>query len=968
MLSIAKLTSGQERYYLGQAGERVDVVTSVAGGAEDYYDDGNEAPGGWLGSAARRLGAVGRVDGDALRAVLAGRTPDASAQLRERPVKVAAYDLTFSAPKSVSVLFALGDEHVRDAVRSAQDRAVVEAFGYLERSAARVRRGAGGCVALPAEGFLAAAFRHRSSRLGDPQLHTHVVLANLACGSDGRWTALDGRPIYAHGRAASFLYQAVLRGELTRALGVEWTPVRKGIAEIAGVPERVMRAFSRRRAQIEAALDERGLEGPRASETAALATRRGKTRTRRESLEREWRRRAAMLGFPAERVDRLLGRTRSLGLDEDGWEAIGTHLAGPDGLTAARSSFSRHDVIEAVAAALPPGLAASAGDVELLADRFLQGADVVPLLGPAGEDDPASVFVRRDGRVMPADPAGLRYSTRELLLIERRLVDGGVAGQGRGAGLAGAPAVERALADRPTLSAEQAAMVRSLVTSGDRVSVVVGRAGTGKTFALGACREAWRSERLCVMGAAVARHAARELEDQAGVPSTSIAALVGSLDRGAPLPTGAVLVVDEAGMAGTRDLARLLGAVEAADGKLVLVGDHRQLPSIDAGGAFHALARRLTPIELTVNRRQIHAWERDAIELLRAGDGHKALERYRDHDRLHVEPTGDAARERLVRDWWQAGDPGANAMIALRRADVDELNKRAHELMRATGALAGPVLELPAGPMAAGDRILLRRNDLGLGVCNGDRGRVMSVDCSAGTLDLDIAGRRLTLPPHYLNALTDRGHPGVSYGYAITGHAAQGVTVDRAFVLADSALTREWGYTALTRGREANHLYVPEREELARHDFGPGDGQPVDAVERLACNLSTSRVEILGVERVQDPKTERARRAVADLQRERDALRIAVAAARQQRADLEASPLRRFRRGRLTGAVASERELARELAGVERRLERASQELQRHRTPERDLVARSLVRDIERRHDAQLQRGRRRDHGRSIGL
>jgi conjugative relaxase-like TrwC/TraI family protein len=214
-------------------------------------------------------------------------------------------------------VFGIGDAAIQGIVRRAHDRAVVEAVGYLERSAAAVRRGAGGLVVEPADGLVAAAFRHRTSRVGDPQLHTHVVVANLARGPDGRWSALDGRRLYTHARAASFLYQAVVRAEMTRQLGVEWMPVRQGIAELAGVPRQVMRAFSRRRQEIEDALLERGTTGARAAEAAALATRRPKDRTQvAEALEYEWRERADRLGFGRDEIQRLIERRHGAGCRE----------------------------------------------------------------------------------------------------------------------------------------------------------------------------------------------------------------------------------------------------------------------------------------------------------------------------------------------------------------------------------------------------------------------------------------------------------------------------------------------------------------------------------------------------------------------------------------------------------------------------------------------------------------------------
>ena len=356
MLSIGKLAAGQAKYYLEHAEVRVDVVGSVESGLEEYYVGGLEARGSWIGRGAVRLGMEGGVDGDGLRAVLAGLAPGGRHPLRESasPVRVAGFDLTFSAPKSVSVVFGIGGAEIELAARGAHDRAVVEAVAYLERSAAAVRRGKGGLVVESADGLVAAAFRHRTSRVGDPQLHTHVLVANLGMGPDGRWSALDGRRLYAHARAASFVYQAVLRSELTRTLGVEWLPVRHGIAELVGVPKRVIRVFSRRRREIEAALAERGTSGARAAEAAALATRRTKDRAHAvEPLEEEWRTRATALGFGRAEIAKLVGRRRER---EDVAMAarVADRLAGPDGLTRA--------AIDVLAAGRDPGTVRAASE------------------------------------------------------------------------------------------------------------------------------------------------------------------------------------------------------------------------------------------------------------------------------------------------------------------------------------------------------------------------------------------------------------------------------------------------------------------------------------------------------------------------------------------------------------------------------------------------------------------------------
>jgi len=243
MLSIGKIaatpTAGQ--YYVEQ----------VSRGVEDYYAGDGEMPGVWTGAGAAALGLGGDVGEEGIRRLLNCQNPASGDVLRQPlgPRAVAGFDLTFRAPKSVSVLFAIADETVVDKVRAAHQTAVREALGYLEREACRARRGQGGATVVEGRSFAMAAFEHRASRAGDPLLHTHVVVANVTQGPDGRWTALDARPLYRHSKTAGYLYQATLRAELTERLRVRWHPVERGTADLAGVPRRVIDHFSRRRAR-----------------------------------------------------------------------------------------------------------------------------------------------------------------------------------------------------------------------------------------------------------------------------------------------------------------------------------------------------------------------------------------------------------------------------------------------------------------------------------------------------------------------------------------------------------------------------------------------------------------------------------------------------------------------------------------------------------------------------------------------
>src|SRR5215210_685525 len=349
VLSLGKLATGQAGYYLDQAHGSLTRTQSVASGVEDYYLGGPEADGLWMGAGAEALGLRGAVGSEPLLRVLAGEHPATGAPLgRVLAARRPGFDLTFSAPKSVSVLFGVGDDGLRAVLRDAHDRAVADALSYMERHAAVTRRGPGGVHQIAGNGFVAAAFRHRTSRAGDPQLHTHVLVANLTLGADGQWSTLDGRGIYAHAKSAGYLYELRLRAELTRVLGVEWAPIRNGIADIAGVSPQLLRAFSRRRADIEVELARRGASSARAAEVAALETRRRKDyAVTPEQLVPEWRERAASLGLSVARIDELLGRSVGEQLSPELELAIAEALAAPDGLTRQRSTFTRRDVIQA---------------------------------------------------------------------------------------------------------------------------------------------------------------------------------------------------------------------------------------------------------------------------------------------------------------------------------------------------------------------------------------------------------------------------------------------------------------------------------------------------------------------------------------------------------------------------------------------------------------------------------------------
>lgn len=813
------------------------VLGSIAQSPEEYYLGHGEATGVWLGSGRTDFGLKGDVDADALRAVIAGEDPVTGKQLAANNRKIAGYDLCFRAPKSVSLLFGLGDPDLSQVVRDCHDLAVEAGLDYMERAAGWTRRGKDGVRPERNSNFIAAAFRHRTSREGDPHLHTHVVTANMVHNPDGSWTTLDGRVVYRHSKAGGCIYEAELRRLLTLRLGIEWGPVKNGIADVAAMPPEVLEHFSKRRAQIEAQLDELGYSSPKAAEIAALDTRKPKDLGASPiSLRERWVEEARSIGYEPDQFPDLFDRGAPTILTAADIEAVNAKLESPHGLTAHASTFDRRMVIIEWTNHLPQGLAPA--EVEALADQFLARAEVVSVSGPSDTGDLATA-----GRAK----AGI-YSTRELVALEQRMMDDAVSRTHDTVGVVNEAHLADALAARPTMSREQARLVATLTTSGAGVDVVNAPAGTGKTFCLDAARDAWEAAGHTVIGCSLAARAAAQLESSAGIPSSTIARLLIDLDthrEHGGLPERAVVVVDEAAMVDSRTMIRLLDHAHAARAKVVLVGDHKQLEEIGAGGAFRGLTDRLDTQRLTDNHRQREAWEKAALKELRDGDLDTALAAYQDHGRVVTAATAPDVRQQIVADWWAATVAGEHAqMIAARWVDVDQLNAIARARMTIDGRLTGPELTTVDGErnFQAGDRVLALRNDKRRGLTNGSVGTITAVDAKARALTVQLdTGARCEVSTKYLDA----GH--LAHGYATTAHKAQGLTCDRALLLGNDALYRELGYVGLSRGRLGNHLYVVGRDRDETPEHTTPHLQP-DALEVVTDALRRSHAQQLAID------------------------------------------------------------------------------------------------------------------------
>lgn len=794
------------RYYAGYAG---------------YLDPENshEVPGFWAGRQADGIGLSGPVSQEQLEDLLSGLNPTTGVRLgdpfRDKVTKhgkliraVAGYDATLSAPKSVSLWWGLtGDEGVLDA----HNIAVQAALTHLETYGCTTRVWHSGRRQFPdAAGFTMAVFQQSTSREDDPQLHTHAVISSKVIAPDGRWMALDGHYPKKTQQAVGRLYQSVLRAELTHRYGVAWGPIVKGQAEIDGVPDELLEVFSKRAAQVEAL---------REVLTEAFLEREGRDPTRREAaaIEREAAvdSRRPKSGLPvAEAQTRWIDEARALGWDGDRLARTITGRPQPgrtqptvddilDTVTAKSSTWRRADLLAAICDHTPPGPEWNGTDwaraVEHATDRVQDlHRDLDPdIAGPT----------RADGRSVWMDPMVKHLTHDRVLAQEERILTYVLGAQDH-------PARPSATVDVTGLDPLQADVARAVAGS-ERVVLVVGPAGAGKTTTLSAAGLDLHRQRRTVYGIAPTAKAARVLETETGIRSDTIAKLLYEWDRpdgprpAHRLPTGTTVVVDESGMVGTNTLDRLVDLAQSQQWRLVLVGDPRQLQAVGRGGMFDELCRAGRTHHLQHIHRFTHRWEADATLGLRVGRAW-ALDAYFDHERVHPDDY-QGHLDRIADAWAHLDADGKTvAVTAETNVHVDALNRAIQDTRRDLGHLDQRTAVPIAGGETAGpgDVVVTRRNDRTLltehdePVRNRELWRVEHVDVDGNfTLSRERGQGTVTIPADY-------AQQHLRLGYAATAHGHQGDTVDVSYTLITPGTSHRALYVGATRGRTANHLAV----------------------------------------------------------------------------------------------------------------------------------------------------------------
>lgn len=815
------------------------IHVSAAASSARYYtryladEDGPEGQGVWLGRQATESGITGLVSAEHLEALLSGHDPMTGTRLGNPLVDrfdtkgrvipaVAGFDATFSAPKSVSVWWALSrDQGLLDA----HDAAVRAALQHLERYGSTTRIRVNRARQHPdTGGLMMAAFRQTTSREDDPQIHSHVVISAKVQTADGRWLALDARYLKRKQRALGGIYQSVLRAELTHRYGVAWGPVEHGQAELAGIPPELLDTFSKRTAQVDAALTEkletfRGREGrdPSRWERAALTrqaaqdTRAPKTDANPADLAARWLDEAHAAGWTPARLRQSMTTVTPLPPNRRSGLAVNDVI---EHLSTNGSAWTRADVIQAICDLDPPVSHQSGHDwartIERAADQVVATCvNLDPL-------DAASTPRASDSRSVWLAPSESHLTHEAVLAQEERILLFAIEDLDK-------PASPSTTVDTSRLDVLQADAAAA-VAGDDRLVLVVGAAGTGKTTTLRAAVDDLTRHQRTVFGVAPTAKAAKVLHDETGMPADTVAKLLYEWRKPRPIDThrlepGTTLVVDEAGMVGTGALDELVDLAVSQNWRLALVGDPRQLQAVGRGGMFDELCRTGRTNELATIHRFHHRWERTASLQLRSGDA-AALDAYLEHGRVRS-GSFEALAARAAGRWFSAHQRDETVAIVAETNDhVDVLNATVQELRQRRGDLGTASARIGGSEQVfVGDRVVTRRNDRtlrterGEPVRNRDQWTVHHVGHDGSlTVAHDHGHGTVVLPTEYA-----RAH--VRLGYAATAYGNQGETVDIGITIVTPATTHRSLYVGATRGRDENALLVVTDEPDAARDI-----------------------------------------------------------------------------------------------------------------------------------------------------
>lgn len=780
----------------------LDYYSNLA--VENYYMAGGEPPGLWAGLGARNINLVGRVGKDDFSAVYQGFSPSGKALCgssgdKHRP----GWDFTFSAPKSVSVLWALSDTTTRQNIQRSQQVAVEQALEFLERHAAVTRRGHAGARLESVVGLTAALFEHSTSRAQDPQLHTHCLIANFAQRHDGTWGTLESRQLYLWQKSAGAVYRLSLASNL-RSMGIGIERIEeKDNFEVKGVSTDICRVFSKRTKDIEDVMSELGVNSrsSKIGDLVALTSRSKKENVDRKSLLTSWRNELNELGLNFE-LDMCL---------EDG---SGEEIREPLSVSGIlrkiveKTSIFRLQDLYAFAATEGQWIDSNSSDIEVAVQELIRSNDVVDL----GLDD-------ANNRI---------FSTPEIIEMENRLVLLADSLQKARSYELSDNVIRAAIREQQdvrgfSLSEEQVEAVFGVCQT--KLDILQGAAGAGKSISMTVVKEAYESKGFKVIGASVARQAASQLEHDTGIASRTLAKVLSDLRANRLSLDNTVVVIDEAGQVSVADLVEILNAADHGGGKVVLVGEHHQLGAITHDGSLRYLSGRQGCVRIKNIRRQREDWAREAVMQLRVGDAMTAIKSHEKRGLLYFSENSSDARRQLIEEWlrYSENNPAKESMIlALRWKDVQLLNEGVrgyyqekglvgNENLRADCIVSNRVMSLS---FSTGDRIRFARNDYARNFTNGELGVIEKVGQRGLIVSFLVRcddGRLVSFST--MDYVNSNGQLYLAHAYASTIYSSQGRTIDGdVFVYYTTGMDRAATYVAGSRHKDSCRWFFNRNE------------------------------------------------------------------------------------------------------------------------------------------------------------
>jgi conjugative relaxase-like TrwC/TraI family protein len=792
------------------AAKNADYYAKLA--RSGYYVDAPEEVGRWYGAGASKLGLTGEVKEEDFRKLFSGVSPFTDNKLVRNAGEVNrrnAYDLTFSDPKSVSVLWAISDKKTREKIEDVRAKALEQVLDFASDYVV-TRTGKGG-VNREKCSLVYALFNHSTSRAEEPNLHTHAILMNLGVREDGKTSALDVAEIYRLKMTLGALYRAELASRMDKEFGLSFERVNRSI-ELLARDKELCDYWSTRSKEIDKYLKDRGESGAKAAARACLVTRTKKDmNTSREDNLKRWVKEAEERRVTGEQLLKDMVK-RSLAAGYESREDIKERIE--ERLFKEHSHFTGHKLFQTVAE-------------ECQLSGFLVG-DIVSL-----KDE-----IEKGLKLLYEERNGVRhYTSEKTLSLEKQFLKRVKALSQRESHFVKATTRKRYLLDK--LSDEQKLAFLHVTNSG-QLKIVEGLAGSGKTTFLRQAVSAWKEEGYTVIGSSLAAIAADNLAKEAGIErASSLTKLLGDYDRLGGIHSRTVIVLDEAAMVGTYDLNRLLKVAKRSGAKLVWVGDRGQLQAISPGGGFAGAADRIGKAEVTQIWRQEDSKAREVVYNAARGATGEALRGLNEEGRLEFLSSKENAREELLEAWQrEKGDDLKGTLILTSTvAEAERLNEMVQEVLFKEGRLGRDIL-VEDKRYFVGDRIMFGQNSEGFRVKNGQRGEIADI-LGDGRLRvlLDGGGTRFIDPKRYGE---------FSLAYACTTHKAQGQTKDRTYILVDEGMmNREMFYVQVSRQRQGVRLFINSEGESKE-----------EAYKQFLERISRSSQEVLAHDLVKKLKAE----------------------------------------------------------------------------------------------------------------